>query len=68
MAINAHQVTAGKRLESHDEQLMLIIPVVGRYDTRWCRVCWLRTKPSWTVAHWALLDSLKKELCELLGF
>jgi hypothetical protein len=27
MIINAHQVTAEKRLESHDEQLMLIIPV-----------------------------------------
>jgi hypothetical protein len=27
MAINAHQVTAEKRLESHHEQLMLIIPV-----------------------------------------
>jgi hypothetical protein len=27
MAINAHQVTAGKRLKSHNEQLMLIIPV-----------------------------------------
>ncbi|PNX65123.1 hypothetical protein L195_g054379, partial [Trifolium pratense] len=25
--INGHQVAAGKRLESHDEQLMLIIPV-----------------------------------------
>jgi hypothetical protein len=32
MAINAHQVTAGKRLRSHDEQLMLIISVVGRYN------------------------------------
>ncbi|PNX88884.1 hypothetical protein L195_g044998, partial [Trifolium pratense] len=26
MAFNGHQVTAGKWLESHDEQLMLIIP------------------------------------------
>jgi hypothetical protein len=32
MALNVHQVAAGKRLESHDEQLMLIIPVVGRYN------------------------------------
>jgi hypothetical protein len=32
MAINAHQVAAGKRLKSHDEPLMLIIPVVGRYN------------------------------------
>jgi hypothetical protein len=32
MIINAHQVIAGKRLKSHDEQLMLIIPVVGRYN------------------------------------
>jgi hypothetical protein len=32
MAINDHQVTAGKRLKSHDEQLMFIIPVVGRYN------------------------------------
>jgi hypothetical protein len=43
MAINVHQVTAEKRLKSHDEQLMLIIPVVGRYDTRWYRGRWLRT-------------------------
>jgi hypothetical protein len=27
MAINVHQVTAGKRLKNYDEQLMLIIPV-----------------------------------------
>jgi hypothetical protein len=27
MTINVHQVTAGKRLKSHDEPLMLIIPV-----------------------------------------
>jgi hypothetical protein len=27
MAINAHQVTAGKLLESYDEQLMFIILV-----------------------------------------
>jgi hypothetical protein len=27
IAINVHQVTAGKQLKSHDEQLMLIIPV-----------------------------------------
>jgi hypothetical protein len=32
MAINAHQVTAGKRLKSHDEPLMLIILMVGRYN------------------------------------
>jgi hypothetical protein len=32
MAINAHQVTAGKRLKSRDKQLMPIIPVVGRYN------------------------------------
>ncbi|MCI56334.1 hypothetical protein A2U01_0077585, partial [Trifolium medium] len=30
--INGHQVAAGKRLRSHDEHLMLIIPVVGRYN------------------------------------
>ncbi|MCI90902.1 hypothetical protein A2U01_0112196, partial [Trifolium medium] len=30
--INGHQVAAGKRLKSFDEQLMLIIPVVGRYS------------------------------------
>ncbi|MCI58837.1 hypothetical protein A2U01_0080092, partial [Trifolium medium] len=29
--INGHQVAAGKRLKRHDKQLMLIIPVVGRY-------------------------------------
>ncbi|MCI63866.1 hypothetical protein A2U01_0085123, partial [Trifolium medium] len=35
--INGHQVAAGKRLRSHDEQLMLIIPMVGRYNTqRYC--------------------------------
>ncbi|MCI37910.1 hypothetical protein A2U01_0059137, partial [Trifolium medium] len=34
MAINGHQVAAGKRLGSHGEQLMLIIPVVGRYNTQ----------------------------------
>ncbi|PNX67317.1 hypothetical protein L195_g063460, partial [Trifolium pratense] len=28
--INGHQVAAGKRLGSHDEQLMLIIPVIGQ--------------------------------------
>ncbi|MCI23041.1 hypothetical protein A2U01_0044219, partial [Trifolium medium] len=27
-----HQVAAEKWLECHDEQLMLIIPVVGRYN------------------------------------
>jgi hypothetical protein len=32
MKINAHQVTAGKRLKSRDKQLMPIIPVVGRYN------------------------------------
>jgi hypothetical protein len=32
MTINVHQVTAGKRLRSHNEQLMLIIPVVGLYN------------------------------------
>jgi hypothetical protein len=41
MAINVHQVTSEKRLESHDEQLMLIIPVVGRYITRRCCDCWV---------------------------
>ncbi|MCI26551.1 hypothetical protein A2U01_0047747, partial [Trifolium medium] len=30
--INGHKVAAGKRLKSHDEWLMLIIPVVGRYN------------------------------------
>jgi hypothetical protein len=30
--INAPQVSAGKRLNNHDEHLMLIIPVVGRYN------------------------------------
>ncbi|MCI75203.1 hypothetical protein A2U01_0096471, partial [Trifolium medium] len=30
--INGHQVAAGKLLKSHDEQLMLINPVVGRYN------------------------------------
>ncbi|PNX79605.1 hypothetical protein L195_g035591 [Trifolium pratense] len=30
--IYGHQVAAGKQLESHDEQLMLIIPVNGRYN------------------------------------
>jgi hypothetical protein len=30
MAINAHQVAAGKRLKSHDEPLMLIISGVDR--------------------------------------
>ncbi|PNY13428.1 hypothetical protein L195_g010082, partial [Trifolium pratense] len=30
--INGHQVAAGKRLESLDEQLMLIIPVNGCYN------------------------------------
>ncbi|MCI58800.1 hypothetical protein A2U01_0080055, partial [Trifolium medium] len=35
--INGHQVAAGKRLKCHDEQLMFIIPVVGRYNTqRYC--------------------------------
>jgi hypothetical protein len=32
MAINTHQVTAEKRLKSHDEPLMLIVSVVGRYN------------------------------------
>jgi hypothetical protein len=32
--INGHQMAAGKRLKNHDEQLMLIIPVVGRYNMR----------------------------------
>jgi hypothetical protein len=32
MAINVHQGTARKRLKSHDEQLMLIILMVGRYN------------------------------------
>jgi hypothetical protein len=32
MAIKAHQVAAGKQLKSHDESLMLIIPVVGHYN------------------------------------
>ncbi|PNX82099.1 hypothetical protein L195_g038126 [Trifolium pratense] len=30
--INGHQVAAGKRLENHDEQLMLIIPVNDIYN------------------------------------
>ncbi|MCI37234.1 hypothetical protein A2U01_0058458, partial [Trifolium medium] len=35
--INGHQVADGKRLKSHDEQLMLIILVVGRYSMwRYC--------------------------------
>ncbi|MCI10463.1 hypothetical protein A2U01_0031556 [Trifolium medium] len=35
--INGHQVAAEKRLKSHDEQLMLIIPVVERYSMwRYC--------------------------------
>jgi hypothetical protein len=29
MTINVHQVTAEKRLKSHDEQLMLIIPLLA---------------------------------------
>ncbi|PNX83571.1 hypothetical protein L195_g039615, partial [Trifolium pratense] len=29
VAFNGHQVAAGKRLESHDKQLMLIIPVTA---------------------------------------
>ncbi|MCI55399.1 hypothetical protein A2U01_0076649, partial [Trifolium medium] len=35
--INGHQLAAEKRLKSHDEQLMLIISVVGRYSMqRYC--------------------------------
>jgi hypothetical protein len=51
MAINAHQVTAEKRLESHDEQLILIILVVGCYNMH--RYCdrWLRRKPTWTAPY-----------------
>ncbi|MCH91234.1 hypothetical protein A2U01_0012160, partial [Trifolium medium] len=33
--INGHQVAAGKRMKSHDEQLMYL--VVGRYST--CGYC-----------------------------
>jgi hypothetical protein len=29
---------------------------------------WLRTKLSWVVAHWALLDGPEEELPRLLGF
>jgi hypothetical protein len=37
MAINVLQVIAGKRMKSHDDQLMLNIPVVGRYNMqRYC--------------------------------
>ncbi|PNY13186.1 hypothetical protein L195_g009835 [Trifolium pratense] len=32
--VNGHQVAARKGPESHDEQLMFIIPVVGRYNTQ----------------------------------
>jgi hypothetical protein len=32
--INDHQMAAGKQLKNHDEQLMLIIPVVDRYNMR----------------------------------
>jgi hypothetical protein len=32
MAINDHQVTVGKQLKSHDEQLMFIIPMVAHYN------------------------------------
>jgi hypothetical protein len=34
MTLNVHLVSVEKRLKNHDEQLMLIIPVVGHYDTR----------------------------------
>jgi hypothetical protein len=32
MALNGHQVAAGKRLESYDEHLMLITSVVSHYN------------------------------------
>jgi hypothetical protein len=62
MALNVHQVTAGKRLKSHNEQLMFIIPVIGRYNIH--RYCdrWMRTKPSWVAPHWTLLDGREEQM------
>ncbi|KAK2415853.1 hypothetical protein QL285_038301 [Trifolium repens] len=68
MTINAHQVAVEKRLERHDEQLMLVISVVGRYNTYGYCDCWLRTKPSWVALHWALLDGPEEDIPQLLGF
>jgi hypothetical protein len=68
MAVNVHQVATEKRLKSHDEPLMLIIPVVGRYNMH--RYCdrWLRMDSSWVVPHWALLDGPKEDFLQLSGF
>jgi hypothetical protein len=65
MAINAHQVTAEKWLESHDEQLILIIPVVGCYNMH--RYCdrWLRRKPTWTAPYWVLLNGPEENFPQL---
>jgi hypothetical protein len=60
MTLNDHQMAAGKRLKNYDEQLMLIIPVVGRYDTHMYYDRWIATKLSWTAPSWAMLDSPKK--------
>jgi hypothetical protein len=68
MEINAHQMTVGKRLEIHDEQVMLVILVVDRYNMYGYCDRWLRTKLLWVVAHWALLDGPEEELPQLLGF
>jgi hypothetical protein len=68
MTINAHQMTVGKQLESHDKQLMLIILVVDRYNMFGYCDCWLRTKPSWAALHWALLDGPEEDIPQLLGF
>jgi hypothetical protein len=34
MAFNGHQVIVGKRMKNHNEQLMLIIPVVGHHNAQ----------------------------------
>jgi hypothetical protein len=49
-------VTAGKRLKSHDEPLMLIISGVGRYDMRCISDRWVMTATTWASSYWALLD------------
>jgi hypothetical protein len=68
MTINAHQMTVGKRLEIHDEQVMLFILVVDRYNMYGYCDRWLRTKPSWAAHRRTLLDGPEENIPRLLGF
>jgi hypothetical protein len=64
---NGRQVAVGKRMESHDEQLMPIILVVGHYNLLEDCDRWPEGDLRGSFPYWALLDGPREVFPQLLG-